>query len=159
MPRIGFLPVPGMLALHFCCWWKNRLPRVSRKGETNGPVQQKAEPLGFGFLNNLAATYSRGSYTTTTIGKAAFDGRVRNGIGSVHSFMTTKNCLRTVMFSENYTQEVKGRTIFYSRACKSQSLFLVLTNQGKEKAIKPHDRLVLVRYRNYFLYTPSLSTR
>ena len=44
---------------------------------------------------NLAATYSRGSYTTTTIGKAAFDGRVRNGIGSVHSFMTTKVSLQT----------------------------------------------------------------
>ena len=28
---------------------------------------------------NLAATYSRGSYTTTTIGNAAFDGRVRDG--------------------------------------------------------------------------------
>ena len=44
----------------------------------------------FGFLEKLAATYSRGSYTTTTIGKAAFDGRVRNGIGSDHSFMATK---------------------------------------------------------------------
>src|SRR5436190_23648801 len=50
--------------------------------------------LQSGFLFNLAATYSRGSYTTTTIGKAAFDGRVRNGIGSVHSFMTTKNLMR-----------------------------------------------------------------
>jgi hypothetical protein len=39
----------------------------------------------------LAATYSRGSYTSTTIGKAAFDGRVRDGIGSDHSFMATKN--------------------------------------------------------------------
>ena len=38
----------------------------------------------------LAATYSRGSYTTTTIGKAVFDGRVRDGNGSDHSFMTTK---------------------------------------------------------------------
>ena len=38
----------------------------------------------------LAATYSRGIYKTTTIGKAAFDGRVRNGNGSDHSFMTTK---------------------------------------------------------------------
>jgi len=28
----------------------------------------------------LAATYSRRGYTTTTIGNAAFDGRVRNGI-------------------------------------------------------------------------------
>ena len=40
-------------------------------------------------MKELAATYSRGSYTTTTIGKAAFDGRVRDGIGSDHSFMAT----------------------------------------------------------------------
>ena len=39
---------------------------------------------------DLAATYSRGSYTTTTIGKTVFDGRVRDGNGSGHSFMTTK---------------------------------------------------------------------
>ncbi len=38
----------------------------------------------------LAATYSRGSYTTTTIGKTVFDGRVRNGNGSDHCFMATK---------------------------------------------------------------------
>jgi hypothetical protein len=42
------------------------------------------------FRKDLAATYSRGSYTTTTIGKAAFDGRVRDGNGSDHSFMATK---------------------------------------------------------------------
>jgi hypothetical protein len=42
---------------------------------------------------NLAATYSRRSFTTTTIGKTAFDGRVRDGIGSGRSFMTTKNLL------------------------------------------------------------------
>ena len=40
----------------------------------------------------MAATYSRGSFTTTTIGNAAFDGRVRNGNGSDHSFKATKNC-------------------------------------------------------------------
>ena len=39
----------------------------------------------------MAATYSRGIYKTTTIGNAAFDGRVRNGIGSDHSFKATKN--------------------------------------------------------------------
>ena len=39
---------------------------------------------------NLAATYSRRSYTTTTIGKTVFDGRVRDGNGSDHSFMATK---------------------------------------------------------------------
>src|SRR5438874_13173373 len=45
----------------------------------------------FGFLERLAATYSRRTYRTTTIGKTVFDGRVRNGIGSDHSFMATKN--------------------------------------------------------------------
>src|SRR5258708_40275059 len=47
----------------------------------------------FGFFEKLAATYSRGIYKTTTIGKTVFDGRVRNGIGSDHSFMATKNHL------------------------------------------------------------------
>ena len=42
------------------------------------------------FGEELAATYSRGTYRTTTIGKAVFDGRVRNGNGSGHSFMATK---------------------------------------------------------------------
>jgi hypothetical protein len=47
--------------------------------------------MSFGSLGkNLAATYSRASYTGTTIGKTAFDGRVRNGNGSDHSFMATK---------------------------------------------------------------------
>ncbi len=41
---------------------------------------------------DLATTYSRASYTGTTIGKAAFDGRVRDGNGSGHSFMVTKKC-------------------------------------------------------------------
>ena len=47
------------------------------------------------FLEKLAATYSRGVYKTTTIGKTVFDGRVRNGNGSDHSFMATKKCWRT----------------------------------------------------------------
>ena len=42
------------------------------------------------FNEKLAATYSRGVYKTTTIGKTVFDGRVRNGNGSDHSFMATK---------------------------------------------------------------------
>ena len=46
---------------------------------------------------NLAATYSRGAYRTTTIGNAAFDGRVRDGIGSGHSFMATR---KTVLFKK-----------------------------------------------------------
>ena len=41
-------------------------------------------------LKDLATTYSRGTYRTTTIGKTVFDGRVRDGIGSGHSFMVTK---------------------------------------------------------------------
>jgi hypothetical protein len=43
------------------------------------------------FYEKLAATYSRGVYKTTTIGKTVFDGRVRNGNGSDHSFMATKS--------------------------------------------------------------------
>ncbi len=44
---------------------------------------------------DLATTYSRGTYRTTTIGKTAFDGRVRDGIGSGHSFMVTKKSFDT----------------------------------------------------------------
>ena len=44
---------------------------------------------------DLAATYSRGGYTTTTIGNAAFDGRVRDGNGSDHSFMATKKVIKS----------------------------------------------------------------
>ena len=56
-------------------------------------TEQKAEIWfsNFGFKEKLAATYSRRTYRTTTIGKTVFDGRVRNGIGSDHSFMATKN--------------------------------------------------------------------
>ena len=73
---------------------QNNLARIIRLGImiTNpAPKKQKAGEMFLRLLlKDLAATYSRGSYTTTTIGKAAFDGRVRNGIGSDHSFMTTK---------------------------------------------------------------------
>ena len=83
------------------------------------------------FFEKLAATYSRGVYKTTTIGKTVFDGRVRNGIGSDHSFMATKSAgarpprtdarlgtLRKLLksvcrkpaFSENCTQEKQGIT-------------------------------------------------
>ena len=46
-------------------------------------------------LKKLAATYSRASYTGTTIGNAVFDGRVRNGNGSDHRFIATKKSKRT----------------------------------------------------------------
>ena len=61
-------------------------------GETRCPTL-KAKPrrkFSGGFVEKLAATYSRRTYRTTTIGKTVFDGRVRNGIGSDHSFMATK---------------------------------------------------------------------
>ena len=56
--------------------------------------KEKAETFVSAFIKDLAATYSRGSYTTTTIGKTAFDGRVRDGNGSDHSFITTKSLSR-----------------------------------------------------------------
>ncbi len=58
---------------------------------------------------DLATTYSRGVYKTTTIGKTVFDGRVRDGNGSGHSFMVTKKVYKYKksvakgVFSENYT--------------------------------------------------------
>ena len=52
--------------------------------------KKKAGTFVPAFRKDLAATYSRGSYTTTTIGKTVFDGRVRNGNGSDHCFMATK---------------------------------------------------------------------
>ncbi len=83
-------------------------------------------------MEKLAATYSRGVYKTTTIGKAVFDGRVRNGNGSDHSFMATKKYLKNVSltdqvwgkeFSENCTQ---GRQtgILHVRELKSQFFYL-----------------------------------
>ena len=53
-------------------------------------------------LKDLATTYSRGSYTATTIGNVEFDGRVRDGIGSDHHFIVTKKLIKNVLFPENY---------------------------------------------------------
>ena len=57
-----------------------------------GKQKRRIDWSRYGVLNrkDLAATYSRGTYRTTTIGNAVFDGRVRDGIGSGHSFMATK---------------------------------------------------------------------
>ena len=99
---------------------------ATKKAETN---------VSAFFKKELAATYSRRIYKTTTIGKTVFDGRVRNGNGSDHSFMATKNqrseirgrevkndpghrrlpnvkeqC-RMRRFSENCTQTITGITI------------------------------------------------
>ena len=64
------------------------------------------------YWKDLATTYSRGSYTTTTIGNAAFDCRVRDGIGSDRSFIVTKK-IKEHMFSENYTQKRVWRSPYY----------------------------------------------
>lgn len=61
------------------------IPPAPSNMKTKGPKQ-----LPRPFKEKLAATYSRGVYKTTTIGKTVFDGRVRNGNGSDHSFMATK---------------------------------------------------------------------
>ena len=83
---------------------------------------------------DLATTYSRGSYTATTIGKAAFDGRVRDGIGSGRCFVVTKKPGIEHALSENHTQ--RG---------KPNSLVEIALARKSEQAIKPHDRLVSVR--------------
>jgi hypothetical protein len=59
-------------------------------------AKKKPENLFSGFNEKLAATYSRRSYTTTTIGHAVFDGRVRNGNGSDHRGIATKNLKKIV---------------------------------------------------------------
>ena len=47
-------------------------------------------------MKGLATTYSRGTYRTTTIGNAVFDGRVREGIGSGTALWSPKIVLRYV---------------------------------------------------------------
>ena len=69
-------------------------------------------PFRLFILKDLAATYSRASYTGTTIGKAEFDGRVRDGIGSDHSFMATKN------WSQNFAAGTQGDPDMRLTKCK-----------------------------------------
>ena len=152
----------------------------------------------------MATTYSRGTYRTTTIGNAVFDGRVRDGIGSGHSFMVTKKMWRVesggrrvfdphaalalalasrfssakLLKSVEVSEDMLRKALFslgprhWSLATSSCSLitthrvgkrgvccynplrfenrlliflFSVAGVGKKKKAIKPHDRLVLVR--------------
>ena len=60
----------------------------------NFKLEKNPEHLFRVLKKNLATTYSRTTYRSTTIGNAAFDGRVRNGIGSSHCFMATKKFVR-----------------------------------------------------------------
>jgi hypothetical protein len=67
---------------------------VLEPGVQRGTGNKKAGLLLSPAFKGLAATYSRASYTGTTIGNAVFDGRVRDGIGSGHRFMATVKCFR-----------------------------------------------------------------
>ena len=58
--------------------------------DINRPKKNPEEIILRDLFERLAATYSRGSYTTTTIGHAAFDSRVRKGNGSGHCGNATK---------------------------------------------------------------------
>ena len=83
------------LNIYLCLVWVKHLLRRGVRGMRGVRAERagdKQKPkLAFRrFEEKLAATYSRGSYTTTTIGKTEFDGRVRDGNGSDLSFMTTK---------------------------------------------------------------------
>ena len=80
--------------------WNVSYAVVARHQYPSALYNKKAETFGnasaFG-EKELAATYSRGVYKTTTIGNTVFDGRVRNGNGSDHSFMATKKCLKRTL--------------------------------------------------------------
>ena len=89
-------------------------------------------------MKDLAATYSRASYTGTTIGNAVFDGRVRDGIGSDHSFMVTKKSFKEL-------PEPPARSLKTAHIIGVIHSLRNRLDAFKKKAIKPHDRLVLVR--------------
>src|SRR5437016_5540148 len=67
-----------------------QVAKKQSRSELTGRLWIRILPCGGIEEIKLATTYSRGTYRATTIGKAAFDGRVRDGIGSDHSFMVTK---------------------------------------------------------------------
>ena len=69
-----------------------RAAQGPRRGDHKKRTRAHVNP---GPKERTAATYSRASYTGTTIGNAAFDGRVRDGIGSDHCFIATEKCSRT----------------------------------------------------------------
>jgi hypothetical protein len=105
-------------------------------------MKRKRPKLSFRpFKKELAATYSRGVYKTTTIGKTVFDGRVRNGNGSDHSFMATNKFKKS---NAGYGDSLKtAHRDNKGLQFASQNRFPLLAK--RRKAIKPHDRLVLVR--------------
>src|SRR5687767_176453 len=65
------------------------------------------------------------------------------------------------MFVEYYTQ-VRNGLVVYNPLCFENRLLIFGDAEAllkKKKAIKPHDRLVLVRCTDCSAYTPNLSTR
>lgn len=92
-PDLGSTPFSGLSSIPIRNQAvKTPVSRVDLKpwAGWNSSLQLKKPELMLGLFNErMAATYSRGVYKTTTIGKTAFDGRVRNGNGSDHSFMAT----------------------------------------------------------------------
>ena len=126
-----------------------------------------------GWWVDLAATYSRGSYTSTTIGKAAFDGRVRDGIGSDHSFMATKkvtDCLCQkiewlfIASSLETTYKFRSRELCTFRESKYCLMFVFFNlTSSEEEGAKESDQaarpISIGPLTNYFVYTPNLSTR
>jgi hypothetical protein len=94
----------------------------------------------------MAATYSRGVYKTTTIGKAAFDGRVRNGNGSDHCGIVTKKTFKEHAALARGTDTRFGHSLKTTHRKhwnhNSRVKFAILHKE--EITIKPHDRLVLV---------------
>ena len=71
---------------------QDRVSGVSFCGQSRKAKSRAEVSFNSALVFNLATTYSRRSYTTTTIGNEAFDGRVRNGNGSDHPLMITRKC-------------------------------------------------------------------
>ena len=130
-------------------------------GSTNGTGTQT------GLKERTAATYSRASYTCTTIGNEVFDGRVRDGIGSGHLFMATEKMLKSRQESGilgkvgpgvlNPNQS-SGGAAYRGSSKTAHKKEVIDTNYTIaavlcfwsdvlriREAIKPHDRLVPVR--------------
>lgn len=152
-------------------WPQYSLPQQTK---TTNPACM-IHAAGFGW-KALAATYSRASYTGTTIGNAVFDVRVRDGIGSGHCFMATNKNVshgqRTLPHSHSSnlrlvcSLKTTHRTESLGTTVETESFKITLAlpssfligNGKKGKVIKPHERLVRVGSKPHGLYTSRLST-
>jgi hypothetical protein len=89
----------------FNAHWLTSTTWLRDESQTTGVQTKRPKRLFRPLREKLAATYSRGVYKTTTIGKTVFDGRVRNGNGSDHSFMATKKSFVKTIIVLNYETE------------------------------------------------------